>query len=338
MAIINNDEQTEFIQGFKEYIDKNAELVEVENNEQKIQDALFYRDVNYILIIPQNYTQDFLNGEKTEIEIRKTQDSYATYMEMLINRYLKMAEIYNNTGMNQSEMNEAIKKDIENEINITISNETKEVSINKPLLYYNFANYSFLAIAIYLIATVMSVFNNEMIKKKNNISKTPYRKISNQLLLGNIIFIIVLWAVYVAISFILYKDIMLTNGGLLLMLSSLVFIITAAAFGFLISSLIKNKNAISGVVNVVALGLSFISGCFVPQQWISETVLSFAKLFPSYWYIKTNENIANLTEYSMNELQPIFNNMLIILGFGVFYIIILKVIQAIKRKKTTHKD
>lgn len=259
-------------------------------------------------------------------------------MEMLINRYLKMAEIYNKAQMSQSQINEAIKTDIENQIDITIENDTKEASLSKPLIYYNFANYSFLAIAIYLIATIMSVFNNEMIKKKNNISKTPYKKISNQLLLGNIIFTIGLWAVYVGISFILYKDAMPTNGGLLLMLNSLVFVITAAALGFLISSLIKNKNAISGVVNVVALGLSFISGCFVPQQWLNKTVLSVAKIFPSYWYIKTNDDISKLTQYNMEELKPIFINMLIVLGFAVLYIVILKVIQAIKTKKVKHND
>lgn len=333
VAIICNDEETELVKGFKEYIEKNSQVKQVENNEEKIQDALYYREVNYVLIIPENYTNNFINGNNPKIEIRKTEDSYATYMEMLINRYLKMADIYNKTGMSQTQIIEAINTDIKNETNIMLDNNYNEVLSQKPLLYYNFSNYSFLAISIFLISTVMSVFNSEMIKKKNKICKMPYKKISSQLLLGNIIFILILWAVYVGISFIMYGKAMATQTGLMYILNSFIFIITAATIGFLVSSILKNKNAISGIVNVVALGLSFISGCFVPQEWLNETVLSIAKIFPSYWYINANNKIANLTGNTFDELKPIYQNMGIILGFAILYVILIFAINKIKKNK-----
>ena len=51
------------------------------------------RDVSYILIIPKNYTNDFFKGLNPKIETLKTPDSSATFIEMLLNRYLKIIDI-----------------------------------------------------------------------------------------------------------------------------------------------------------------------------------------------------------------------------------------------------
>ena len=36
ITIINNDEDTKFLQNFKSYIAENAEILEIENNEEKL--------------------------------------------------------------------------------------------------------------------------------------------------------------------------------------------------------------------------------------------------------------------------------------------------------------
>ena len=333
IAIINNDEETVLIKGFTQYITEKSEIVELENNEEKIQDALFYREVDYVLYIPENYTQDFINKKEPQIEIKKTAEGSAQYTQMMVSKYIKLADIYNRAGMNEQKIVDSIKSDLEKQVDIVIENESNTKSMAIPSLYYNFANYSFLAISIYIIAIVMSVFNNQMIKKKNSICKMPYKKISNQLFLGNVILILGVWVVYVLISLILCKEAMLTMNGLLLMLNSFIFIITAASIGFLVSSLVKNKDAISGIVNVVALGLSFISGCFAPQQWLNSTVLTVAKFFPSYWYIKANTEIIELTSYGFEDIKSILTSISIIFGFGVLYVFIIGIINKIKLHK-----
>lgn len=321
------------IKGFTEYISEKSNIIKIENEEEKIQDALFYREVDYILFIPKDYTKNFMNHNNPEIEIKKTQEGNAQYTQMMVNKYFKLADVYSRSGMNQKKIVDSIKLDLENQVNIIVENESKSEIMNRPNLYYNFANYSLLAISIYLIATVMSVFNNENIKKRNNICKIPYKKISNNLFLANIVFIIAIWLLYVIISFMLCGQGMFTVNGLLLILNSFIFTLTAGTIGFLISTLVKNKNAISGIVNVVALGLSFISGCFVQQQWLNSYVLNIAKFFPSYWYINSNEQIVKLTKYGFGDIKNIIINMCIVLGFGILYAIVIKIIDKIKGVK-----
>ena len=61
----------------------------------------------------------------------------------------------------------------------------------------------------------MCIFNKETIRKRNNISKLNSKSFSKQLFLGHITLTLSLWAIFVLISFILYKDIMFNINGLL---------------------------------------------------------------------------------------------------------------------------
>lgn len=333
VAIINNDENTEFIKSFNNYISENTKIINIENSENAMQDALFFRDVSYILIIPDNYTSDFFSGLEPKIKTLKTPDSNATFTEMLLNRYLKMANIYVEAGMSQAEVASHIQEDLKNETSIVLDSKTNKSNLTNMAYYYNFANYSFLFICIYIIGIILTSFNDEKIKKRNLISKIPYKKISNQLFAGSLCVISLIWILYVIISLVLYKEAMITKIGILLIINSFVFCVTAASIGFLIGNIVKSKEASSGIVNVIALGSSFICGAFVPQEFLGQTVLNIAKILPSYWYISNNNYITSLTSFDIQSLKPVILNMLVVLIFGTIIISITRIYNRFKLKK-----
>ena len=91
---------------------------------------------------------------------------------------------------------------------------------------------------------------------------------------------------YMIISFILFKEIMLSGNGIAYILNSFVFSICSLAVGFLIGTITHNKQAIGGIVNVVALGTSFLCGCFVPMSFMPSYVLKIAHILPTYYLYK----------------------------------------------------
>ena len=74
------------------------------------------------------------------------------------------------------------------------------------------------------------------------------------------------------------------------------------AVGFLIGTITHNKQAIGGIVNVVALGTSFLCGCFVPMSFMPSYVLKIAHILPTYYFVQNNELIKT------NHLLYIVNN------------------------------
>ena len=134
------------------------------------------------------------------------------------------------------------------------------------------------------------------------------------------------------ISFILFKEIMLSGNGIAYILNSFVFSICSLAVGFLIGTITHNKQAIGGIVNVVALGTSFLCGCFVPMSFMPSYVLKIAHILPTYYFVQNNELIKTLEYFKLETLQPIIINGIIVLGFTLSFVLITLMISKRKQK------
>lgn len=332
ILIINKDKEEGVTKNLIKYIKENSNIKEIENNEQAINDALFYREVNYIIYIPENYREEFLKGENPEIEIKSTGDYQASLAEMMLERYIKIANTYERNTENEEELINSINEVLAKQTQVQITSKLDTDNLSKASFFYNFANYSILAGCVYVICLVLSSFKEEKITKRTIISSMNYRKHNLQLLISNSIFAIILWIFYIVLSFILVGEIMLTMHGLIYILNSFIFTICAVTIAFLIGNLVRNKNAINGIVNVVALGSSFLCGSFVPLEWLPDTVIKIAHILPSYYYISNNEMISKLEIVNFETIIPILINMIIILIFSIVFIITTNIISRYKRK------
>lgn len=344
ILIVNQDTNIGITQNLTKYLEENCEIIAVKDNEDAINDALFYRDVNYVIYIPQNYRQDVLKGENPEIQIKSTGDYQASYAEMLLARYVKVQNIYVKELAKQTDNKTLADEKVENEIiekiNQTISKQTEiemtskldTTGLEKATFYYNFSNYTLLAGAILVICLILSSFHEERIRKRTIVSSMKYQKHNRILLLGNGLFALVLWLFYVFISFFVVGNVMFSIQGIIYMINSFVFTLCALTIAFLVGSIINNKNAMNGIVNVIALGSSFLCGAFVPVEWLPDTVLKIAHILPSYWYIQSNELVKTMEEFNLETLKPIMMNMGVVLLFAIGFIIVANLIERKKRK------
>ena len=125
---------------------------------------------------------------------------------------------------------------------------------------------------------------------------------------------------------------MFTGHGIIYMINSFSFTMCATSMAFLIGTIITKKEAITGIVNVVALGSSFLCGAFVPVQYLPEAVLKIAHILPTYWYIQNNEITRTLEKININALKPIFTNWIVIAIFTLSFIIMTNIISKRKQK------
>ena len=332
ILIINEDKNTGITKNLVTYLKDNSNIVKIKDNEQAINDALFYRDVNYIIYIPKNYRNDFLDGKDPKLKIKSTNDYQASYAEMLLSRYLRVAKTYRKTTSDEAILLNKINNTLSQDTKITVTSKADTTALSRVTFYYNFLNYSLLAGCVYVICLILSSFTEENINKRTIISSMDYKKHSQLLLLSNSLFAIVLWLFYVLLSIILVGDIMFNKWGLIYIINSFVFTLCSLSIAFLIGTMIKNKNIVNGIVNVIALGSSFLCGAFVPIEYLPKGVLKFAHILPSYWYIQNNEILKTMEIINFTNLKPIFLNMIIILVFTILFIIIANILTKKNRK------
>lgn len=142
VLIVNNDIDEGITRNLIDYVEKNANLVDIKDNEESRDDALFYRDVSYIIYIPNNYRNDVLSGKNPVLDIKSVLDYEASFMEMMLKRYIKIQNVYANFYNNESDIIEAINSSLISKSKIDITAKVDTSKTERMSFYFNFASYS----------------------------------------------------------------------------------------------------------------------------------------------------------------------------------------------------
>lgn len=332
ILIVNNDEDIGITHNLISYLKENANIVKIKDAETSIDDALFYRDINYVIYIPANYRLDILNKKNPVIDIKTNNNYEASFAEMILTRYLKVQKIYISISSNENELISSINKSLLSTTNVHITSKLDTSTSQRLTFYFNFASYSIMAAIIYIICLVITALKKEYPNKRTIISSMNYKKYNRIILLSSLIYALAIYLLYILVALIIFKEELFTMKGLIYMLNLLVFDFTSLALALLIANIINNKKAISGIVNVISLGSAFLCGAFIPTKWLPSSVLTFAHIFPSYWYINTNDYLQNLESININSLKVVGLNTLMLFIYFIVFIVLTNIVTKQKRK------
>ena len=333
VLIINKDKENDITNGFIEYISKHSEIKDIDiNNEDKINDAIFYRDVNFAIYIPENFGQDLLNGKNPTLEYKSSGDEYSSYSQMMVEKYIKTVNIYKDYYTEEELINK-VNDVVEKETNVNVKTTLDTSKLSSMTRYFNFLNYAFLAGCVYCISMILASLKEQNIKKRTIISSFDYKKYNSIVLFANSIVIFAMWLLYMILSVILFKDLMFTKNGLGYIINSFIFAFCSLTIGFLIGNITQNKNAIGGIVNVVALGTSFLCGCFVPFEYMPDYVIKIAHILPTYYFVQNNEIIKTMEIFNFDTIKPLILNGFVIVIFSLVFISITNYINKKKMKE-----
>ena len=333
ILIVNNDENIGLTANLIKYLENNSNIIKVKNSEEARDDALFYREINYIIYIPNGYRKDILNGLNPKIDIKSTKDYMSSLTEMMLSRYLKTQSIYAKTTNNESNLIESINQSLDKKSSIEVTSKIDTNTENKISGYFNFASYSIMAVVIYIICLVLSSFHEKSIRKRTIISSMNYKTHNKYILLASFIYTCIVWLLYILLGMFLFNGDLFTIKGLIYSINTLIFTFCSLTIALLISTIVSSKEAISGIVNVIALGSAFLCGAFIPAEWLPSSILTVAHILPAYWYINSNDILSAIEVINLSNMLPILINMLVIVIFSIIFILINNFIS--KRKRAT---
>lgn len=332
MAIIDRD-QSVTSQGIYNYLDGIHYLKEIEDNKEVFQDELFYRNIVYILIIPENFEKDLIAGNDVKCENIEVPNSISgMYVNMQLEQMIKLLKNYLTLGI---EPEEAFNKTLSLVNQSTkVSLDVKETTATVIPKYYNFfafMPYPLLAILIGILGIVLLVFNGEDLKKRTICSSLSLKKRNFLLSMASLIVSFAVLLILLVIPLFLYGTEMLSNPLYkYLVLNSFAFLIVAMSIGFLAGIISKKEEHISIYSTSISLILNFLGGVFVPLSLMPEKVISLSKFLPTYWYTQAIEGIANNRVLEGKILE----NVLFSIGIQfIFALVIFGVALVISRKK-----
>ncbi|MGL5042733.1 MAG: ABC transporter permease [Culicoidibacterales bacterium] len=304
VAIVNKDDQAR--ETLIEYLATQVNIVDINfQDESEIIEKLSYNIfVKYVLVIENGSFKSYY----------KPGDAIGAILDQKIIQYENQNELYklNNVA------NTTLNADLEKEVDVSYSN--KNISANSKLeSIFNLFIYGLIGSVISGIGVVTISLGRKSIKDRTRVSALKEQSFKMQLLLGHFSLALLVWAILVGLAIFMTRSSFENTYLIYYILNSFIFIFPVTALGLCICSFITKTEVLIGANNVISLGLSFISGAFVPMQFLDETVIQVAKFTPSYWFAQTNAKITGAENISMGIfVEPIIMQLL----FSAFFIIL----------------
>lgn len=314
VAVIDRDGST-VSRGVKDYVESVGKVQPLEDSRQAIQDATAQNRISYILIIPAGYGQRLQEAARqgTEPPRMDTVIGYESAAGSLMNArtdsYLGQVTGYLSTLTDDPARAVALAKETMNH-----SAPAKRIAQDAtPLphgfvVYAMFSFYPIMAFAIVTISTLMTSLGRRSVHSR--LTAAPVSGKSRSLgTIGACLMIGLvgwLWIFGLGVAN-LGNSAVMTSAPLLGVVGAALgaYMLVAVSLGFLLGQAGLGHNAASAVANIGGLAMSFLSGAWVPTEWLPDAVVQASKFTPGYWAAQAISGAYTADSMSATVIRPL---------------------------------
>ena len=313
-----------------EYLGNLYHLIPIENDVSEIQEKLYYREVDYVVRIPKNFYKKCIEGDE-KLSVTKIPDTYSgSYVDQQINSFLNNARTYQASGFTEAESASALEKT--QSVKVTFSNDEKSIEDAPYVYYFRYMPYLFLALFGFVMGNILIVFQNPNLKKRMAASPVSGRRQSLEGILCMSLEGLTLWIFVIVIGILFYgRDFYTSENFVYYLLNSVSMLFVDIALAYLMGTIAPNRDALTGIANIISLGMCFLGGVFVPLEFMGSHVKAVSHFLPIYWYEKANDLLANFAHMTVSVREQFFKAVIIQLVFVGAFICLTLVIEKYKR-------
>lgn len=297
----------------KQMMEREQDLAEVEDDEQVIQDELYYRNIEYVLVIPEGIEENLANAENLVQSITVPNSVMSFYVDAQVNALLNQVRVYMAGGFSMEEACEKALALGETPAGVELVDTNGNAGVREGYNYYfGYLPYAFLGATVMSISLVIMEFKKRDIRRRMQSSAVPFGKqnlavVAAFLLVGGMI-----WLICVAVQAIMYQGGIFTSTNMIYyIMNSAAFMLVSLSLGYFSGMVSNNPMALNGINNTLSLGLCFLGGIFVPLEMLGDKVRTVSQILPTYWYSIVNGILGDYESLSSELLTTVWKGIFI---------------------------
>lgn len=325
IAVVN-EAQSESAKNLERYCESISFIRTAPDSLKAAREMVFMEMLDAVVYIPGSFEENLLKGSSCVDILYDHKNIKGHIAENRIFKYLLLLKATeSHTGFDPAFVDDLVRQEVEVVIREK-TGDTDSYRQNWYSSYFRFSAYMITAVVIGVIGLAMSDFQKNEMVLRIQASSTSTIKIQSQTYLGQL-------SVTFFITFLVILSGMLIQKGNVAgadlgrhMINLFLFSLSVLSLTFMINNITGNKHVKSALSTVLSLGMAFLSGVMIPQEYLGDFTLKLARMFPMYYFVKVNDN----PSISSGEL---YLNLGIQLGFAVVFLLIGVLIANLKRKK-----
>lgn len=256
--------------------------------------------------------------EKGLKEGKKVVDIYTDQRDLLASATGRLADKFFSylviTEKNGKYDFNAVNKALQRQSKVTFAGNLGKTAQGKMWLdnYFRASAYNIAAVLMTGLGLANGEFRKRSLERRSDISNTSHRRRSLEIFLAQFFIALLVLILQCLMGYLIGWKFITEVKPLPYFLAMSLLAFAILGMVHFIQSVTDNLNVISGLGTVLPLGMSFISGVFVPAKFLPKMTLKISTLFPVTYYLKILENKGGvLTIYSV-----------ILLLYGLFFFLL----------------
>lgn len=313
IAIVD-DSGTELSRHFTRYmLSRNSKAMEVAK--ENVEEVLLNGVLDAVLIIPEKFED---NPTENVIEVQNSAFSRGAskvVQEVSGYMYLMLSARSDDGVVDYAALDKALEQ--KTEVNLLGKGQAALSREEWFTRFMSAAVYPVIGVVVFAIGIIMADFNAPKLAFRNKCSGMSLKNFQAGIFAGQMVFGVLVWVLIFIMAFLIDKENLWNPSLGSYGLNLAAFILAILSFTYFINSIIRNKKTLTAIANIFALGSSFISGAFVPMEYLGAPVRNIARFLPSYYFVMGNESIflKNGELFFNIGIQLLFALVFLLLGF-----------------------
>lgn len=286
--VVFDEDQSQISKAVCDYLESNNKKIEgIENDERKIQDGIYYSEIDCAVFIPSGFEKKVLEGNAGElIEIKtfagsQTSVLFETSLDNYINIFSNYLKIFD------GDVKSAVEK-TNNAVNVNVDvklQDGKKSSVVTPAhTYFIYLAWIMIMVLVNGIGPVLISLKEKEVKKRIFCSSCKFSSMQLSLFAG-----MSLVGFFVTVFFVVLGKIIVGKSDVPSFyffqgLNLLCYAIFSLALTYLFCAITRKLPILSMLCNVVSLGMAFLCGIFIPIDFLSKGIVKVAHFLPAFWY------------------------------------------------------
>ncbi len=274
------------------FLDKNHELVDIENDDDKLIDALYITEIHYVITINQGYEEKLAAGETEGLfSTRFLHENYTNKLaDDTLNTYVSTVNAFLAGGNDLDTAIEKTENVLSEKTDVKFENFSNNKTSSKISGFFNYLPYAIFSLVISILSPVIISMNKKEVAFRTKCSSISDTSVNVQLVLASIIYVSIIWLFLMGLGIV-------RNGGLFTgtmlytILNTMAFTIVSVSIALLVAAIGLSENSLGFITQILGLGMAFLCGMFVPVEFLAKEVLAVGRFLPAYWYVRANNMI-----------------------------------------------
>jgi len=327
---IVDEDNSDLSRGLVDYLEKFNACREYSNDTSVLRDRLFYRDIEYLVVIPKGFEEIASNVNVTKIP--GTMAAY--YADAQINDYLNGITALKAGGFPTTEATDILLKSADDESNVTlVTSQDKHSEWAAYSYMFRTLPYVIIGMIVYTLGSIMLDFYRPVVRKRTRCSCVGEARMNGEFMLGFCIFGVAIWFAFIVMAAILSgKDFLQDENLVYYVLNAFVLMLVSLAITALVGMLCNKMELLSGIVNIISLGMSFLCGVFIPLELLDKNIIQISRFLPLYWYEQVNNILAENVNINGNLLKTVLGGLGMQLLFAAAFVGIALIVSKTKER------